>query len=137
MLAVVQPEVTVTIPNHVLAVLGWDGRTPLSMAVQDGALVLRPIVEAADRPIVAEPTGGGAAPAPGALALQVVEARLGLGFTRSELALLLDTLPNTVAAWEDGTRVPDASVLTRLAEALEKPDLARDAVDRALDARQG
>ena len=43
------------------------------------------------------------------------------GFTQEELAARLNVVRQTVSKWEKGLSVPDAELLTRLAEVLEVP----------------
>ena len=43
------------------------------------------------------------------------------GFTQEELAARLNIVRQTVSKWEKGLSVPDAELLTRLAEVLEVP----------------
>jgi transcriptional regulator with XRE-family HTH domain len=43
------------------------------------------------------------------------------GFTQEELAARLNIVRQTVSKWEKGLSVPDAELLTRLAEILEVP----------------
>lgn len=43
------------------------------------------------------------------------------GFTQEELAARLNVVRQTVSKWEKGLSVPDAELLTRLAEVLEAP----------------
>ena len=43
------------------------------------------------------------------------------GFTQEELAVRLNVVRQTVSKWEKGLSVPDAELLTRLAEVLEVP----------------
>ena len=43
------------------------------------------------------------------------------GFTQEELAARMNVVRQTVSKWENGLSVPDAELLTRLAEVLEVP----------------
>ena len=47
--------------------------------------------------------------------------RVSLGLTQEELAARLNIVRQTVSKWEKGLSVPDAELLTRLAEVLEVP----------------
>lgn len=47
--------------------------------------------------------------------------RMQKGFTQEELAARLNVVRQTVSKWEKGLSVPDAELLTRLAEVLEVP----------------
>ncbi len=45
--------------------------------------------------------------------------RKAMGYTQEELAIKLNVVRQTVSKWEKGLSVPDADILSRMAEVLE------------------
>ncbi|MFT4624895.1 MAG: DNA-binding transcriptional regulator YiaG [Myxococcota bacterium] len=126
------PGLSLVIPADVLDALGWTADTVVHPSVEHGALVLRALQLPGDAglpaPRMAEPAPA-PSPAPSPMSGRVVSSRIGIGVTRSQLALLLGVLPVDVTAWEEGRAAPDAPTLDRL-DALEAdPEAARTALE--------